>query len=119
MNFESFSDNSLVKDLTLEKEHFLGISRFENQLIFKNISDSFYAGNRLYVEVGYPSYPSGMKKLNWNRFHIDFTDRNIPPAPFDWLSLFYWIAIPSASVVTVAVLLLSTWYYIKGEASDS
>ena len=119
INFERFSDSSFSKELLLEKEHFLGISSFENRLEFKNISDSFFAGNRLYIEVGFPGYPNGMKKLEWSRFHIDFTDRYFPPAPFDWISLLYWIGIPSASIIVTIVLIVSTWYYIKGDASDS
>eukprot|EP01080_Neovahlkampfia_damariscottae_P009649 gene9649-1853_t len=79
VNFERFSDSSQTREITLEKEHFLKILSFENRLVFKNITESFYAGNRLYIEVGFPTYPTGMKQLHWNRFHIDFTDRYFPP----------------------------------------
>jgi hypothetical protein len=109
-NFEQMSDLSASDQILLTPDHIL--EKADISFVLKNMSEPFYAGNRVFLELGFLNAIPGMNSLALG-VHVDYRDREIPPVPFDWKSLVLYITIPSFGTIAALVVIISTYYYLK------
>lgn len=113
-NFYTFSDTSgVVNEIATNPAQYIANEPIQFMLKFANLSEEYFAGDRLYVEVGYPSGAvAGLTTQQYERFFVDFTDR-FPPPYVDNTPLILAVTIPSASVlvITIAIIGLSIYCY--------
>lgn len=113
VNFYTFSDESQNQYYVLDREHFLYQKPFGSPIWFGNLSSEYFAGERLYIEVGY----SGVDALDhyWERFYIDFSDKSEPEAPVPWNEIIKWTGVAVAIAAALLILVVSLFCYWSGK----
>lgn len=111
-NFIKLSDTS-ASNVTRVKRAQISGDRTIDWTIPK-LSPDFYAGNRVYLEIGFLKMAPGMRSFPLT-VHIDYKDMKDPPPPFDWKTLVFWITLPSFSTIGVVILIVSTYLYLREE----
>lgn len=102
-NFYSMGDLTHVLDVHLDEvDYFLNQRRFTYRLNISTLPEEYFAGNRLYIEVGFLDPLPGMA-MKYGRIFVDFVDRTVPPyVPVKTIILA--TTIPAAAIVGVVIL---------------
>jgi len=79
-----------------------------------DLSDEFFAGQRLYGEAGYPPNEVAGLVLSFRRILIDFTDR-VPPEYTDYSTVIIGVVAPIGSIIVLAIFatVVGICYYKK------
>lgn len=113
INFFKFSDLSQYQYQQLDRDHFLNNKIFSYTSWFGNYSNQFFAGERLYIEVGLNGV-NGLD-MNWERIYVDFYDRSEPKKPVPWQDILKYTGISIAVAIALSVLLFSLFCYFWTE----
>jgi hypothetical protein len=93
----------------LERENFVDGQLFNRTIWFGNLTKEYFAGQRVYIEVGYPS-TYRMDPI-WERFNIDFEDLPEPQQPFPLNDAIEYTGIAIACLVGVIIFGISFFCY--------
>jgi len=109
-NFYAFSDTrGLIPTYATRGNQYLGQETIDFTLKFSNLTEEFYAGDRLYIEVGYHR-PITSYSAQYDRIFVDFTDR-VPPPYVDNSTLIMAITIPIGSVILLVIASIALFIY--------
>lgn len=102
-NFFSLSDTSGVQSFRANiSNQYIGREYIPFTLRFAALNEQMFAGDRLYIEMGYFSLAE-LTSAQFERLFVDFSDRQAPPY-VDNTNLILAITLPIASVLLLAVL---------------
>lgn len=117
-NFYAFSDSrGSFPALATTPNHYIGKDVLNYSVKFSNLTDEFFAGDRLYAEIGYHKSVDQLVP-QFERLFVDFTDRT-PPPYVDNSTLIMAITIPIASVLFIAIAFISLIVYCCYQAQKT